>query len=216
VKLIPLNRREFGSWAGPGSRDPGHVLQRVTRRRRKEEVGSLERKTGVDKTQHALAKPSTPLAPLPFHLTSPQLPPHASSTTPRTLSHRGDSSDRQVFNAIVHSFYTMLTSLTRNALVMTYKVRFYKKLAYGAISVMSYLFYVHLMDTDYVAECLTVFHGNGAAIDRIRTDFTSGVGQYVLSLMLLSSFYFSLFLCLLFRSVCCGVFVLLLFLFYIA
>jgi len=36
------------------------------------------------------------------------------------------------------------------------------------------LFYVHLMDTDYVAECLTVFHGNGAAIDRIRTDFTSG------------------------------------------
>jgi len=72
----------------------------------------------------------------------------------------------------------MLTSLSRNALVMTYKVRFYKKLAYGAISVMSYLFYVglHLMDTDYVAECLTVFRGNGAAIDRIRTDFTSGVG----------------------------------------
>ena len=36
---------------------------------------------------------------------------------------------------------------------------------------MSDLFYVHLMDTDYVAECLTAFHGNGAAIDRIRTDF---------------------------------------------
>jgi len=45
---------------------------------------------------------------------------------------------------------------------------------HGANSVMSDLFYVHLMDTDYVAECLTVFHGNGAAIDRIRTDFTSG------------------------------------------
>jgi len=58
--------------------------------------------------------------------------------------------------------------------VMTYKVRFYKKLAYGANSVMSDLFYVHLMDTDYVAECITVFHRNGAAIDRIRTDFTSG------------------------------------------
>ena len=55
-----------------------------------------------------------------------------------------------------------------------YKVRFYKKLAYGANSIMSDLFYIHLMDTDYVAECLTVFHGNGAAIDRIRTDFTSG------------------------------------------
>ena len=27
-------------------------------------------------------------------------------------------------------------------------------------------FTLHLMDTDYVAECLTVFHGNGAAIDR--------------------------------------------------
>jgi len=39
---------------------------------------------------------------------------------------------------------------------------------------MSDLFYVHLMDTDYVAECLTVFHGNGAAIDRIKTDFMSG------------------------------------------
>jgi len=39
---------------------------------------------------------------------------------------------------------------------------------------MSNLFYVHLMDTDYVAKCLTVFHGNGAAIDRIRTDFMSG------------------------------------------
>jgi len=39
---------------------------------------------------------------------------------------------------------------------------------------MSDVFYVHLMDTDYVAECLTVFHGNGAAIDRIRTDFMSG------------------------------------------
>ena len=25
-----------------------------------------------------------------------------------------------------------------------------------------------------MAECLTVFHGNGAAIDRIRTDFMSG------------------------------------------
>jgi len=62
----------------------------------------------------------------------------------------------------------------RNRTVMTYKVRFYKKLAYGANSVMSDLFYVHLMDTDYVAECLTVFHGNGAAIDRIRTDFTCG------------------------------------------
>ena len=35
-------------------------------------------------------------------------------------------------------------------------------------------FTLHLMDTDYVAECLTVFHGNGAAIDRIRTDFMSG------------------------------------------
>ena len=30
--------------------------------------------------------------------------------------------------------------------------------------VMSDLFYVHLMDTDYVAECLTVFHCNGAAM----------------------------------------------------
>ena len=30
------------------------------------------------------------------------------------------------------------------------------------------------MDTDYVAECLTVFHGTGAAIDRIRTDIMSG------------------------------------------
>jgi len=39
---------------------------------------------------------------------------------------------------------------------------------------MSDLFYVHMMDTDYVAECLTVFHGIGAAIDRIRTDFVSG------------------------------------------
>jgi len=58
-------------------------------------------------------------------------------------------------------------------LVMTYKVRFYKKLAHGANSVMSDLFYVHLMDTDFVAECLTVFHGKGAAIDRIRTDFVS-------------------------------------------
>jgi len=75
----------------------------------------------------------------------------------------------------------MLTSLSRNALVMTYKVRFYMNLAYGAISVMSYLFYVHLMDTDYVAECLTVFHGNGAAIDRIRTDFTSRVGLVCIS-----------------------------------
>ena len=56
---------------------------------------------------------------------------------------------------------------------MTYKVRFYKKLAYSANSVMSDLFYVHLMDTDYVAECLTVFHGSGATIDRIRTDFMS-------------------------------------------
>ena len=56
---------------------------------------------------------------------------------------------------------------------MTYKVRFYKKLAYSANSVMSDLFYVHLMDTDYVAEFLTVFHGNGATIDRIRTDFMS-------------------------------------------
>ena len=53
---------------------------------------------------------------------------------------------------------------------MTYKVRFYKKLACGAYGVMSDLFYVHLMDTDYVAECLTVFHGNGAAIDRMRID----------------------------------------------
>jgi len=60
---------------------------------------------------------------------------------------------------------------------MTYKVRFYKKLAHGANSVMSDLFYVHIvhmMDTDFVAACLTVFHGNGAAIDRIRTDFISG------------------------------------------
>ena len=40
--------------------------------------------------------------------------------------------------------------------------------------VLSDLHYVHLMDIDYVAECLTVFHGNGAAIDRIRTDFTCG------------------------------------------
>jgi len=39
---------------------------------------------------------------------------------------------------------------------------------------MSDLFYVHQMDTDYVAECLTVFHGIGAVIDRIRTDFVSG------------------------------------------
>jgi len=30
------------------------------------------------------------------------------------------------------------------------------------------------MGNDFVAECLIVFHGNGAAIDRIRTDFTSG------------------------------------------
>ena len=44
-----------------------------------------------------------------------------------------------------------------------------KQEQHGANSVMS-----DLMDTDYVAECLTVFHGNGAAIDRIRTDFTSG------------------------------------------
>ena len=35
---------------------------------------------------------------------------------------------------------------------MTYKVRFYKQFAYGANSVMSDLFYVHLIDTDYVAE----------------------------------------------------------------
>ena len=34
--------------------------------------------------------------------------------------------------------------------------------------------YVHLIATNYVAECITVFHRNGAAIDRIRTDFTSG------------------------------------------
>jgi len=59
-------------------------------------------------------------------------------------------------------------------LVMTYKVRFYKKFAHGTNSAMSDLFYVHMMDTDFVAECLTVFHGNGAAIDRIRTDFVSG------------------------------------------
>jgi len=30
------------------------------------------------------------------------------------------------------------------------------------------------MATDYVAECITVFHRNGVAINRIRTDFTSG------------------------------------------
>ena len=74
----------------------------------------------------------------------------------------------------VRSFIDGLGRLDFKHLVMTYKVRFYKKLAYGANSVMSDLFYVHLMDTDYVAECLTVFHGNGAAIDRIRTDFMSG------------------------------------------
>jgi len=59
-------------------------------------------------------------------------------------------------------------------LVMSYKVRFYKKLAHCANSVMCDLFNVHMMDTDFVAECLTVFHGNGAAIDRIRTNFVSG------------------------------------------
>ena len=74
----------------------------------------------------------------------------------------------------MRSFIDELGRLDFKHLVMTYKVRFYKKLAYGANSVMSDMFYVHLMDTDYVAECLTVFHGNGAAIDRIRTDFTSG------------------------------------------
>ena len=65
---------------------------------------------------------------------------------------------------------TGLGRLDFKHLVMTYKVRFYKKLACGAYGVMSDLFYVHLMDTDYVAECLTVFHGNGAAIDRMRID----------------------------------------------
>jgi len=74
----------------------------------------------------------------------------------------------------VKSFIDGLGRLDFKHIVMTYKVRFYKKLAYGANSVMSDLFYVHLMDTDYMAECLTVFHCNGAAIDRIRTDFTSG------------------------------------------
>ena len=34
--------------------------------------------------------------------------------------------------------------------------------------------YVHLIATDHVAECIIVFHRNGAAIDRIRIDFTSG------------------------------------------
>jgi len=71
----------------------------------------------------------------------------------------------------VRSLIDGLGRLDFKHLVMMYKVRFYKKLAYGANSVMSDLFYVHLMDTDYVAECLTAFHGNGAAIDRIRTDF---------------------------------------------
>ena len=74
----------------------------------------------------------------------------------------------------VRSFIDGLGRLDFKHLIMTYKVTFYKKLAYGANSVMSDLFYVHLMATDYVAECITVFHRNGAAIDRIRTDFTSG------------------------------------------
>jgi len=59
-------------------------------------------------------------------------------------------------------------------LVMTYKVRFYKKLVHGANSVMSDSFYVYMMDTNFVVECLTVFHAIGAAIDRIRTEFVSG------------------------------------------
>jgi len=54
----------------------------------------------------------------------------------------------------VKSFIDGLGRLDLKHLVMTYKVRFYKKLAYGANSVMSDLFYVHLMDTDYVAECI--------------------------------------------------------------
>jgi len=74
----------------------------------------------------------------------------------------------------VRSLIDRLSRLDFKHLVMMYKVRFYKKLAYGANSVLSDLHYVHLMDTDYVAECLTAFHRNGAAIDRIRTDFMSG------------------------------------------
>jgi len=56
----------------------------------------------------------------------------------------------------VRSFIDGLDRLDFKHLVMTYKVRFYKKLAYGADSVMCCLFYVHLMDTDYVAKCLTI------------------------------------------------------------
>ena len=56
--------------------------------------------------------------------------------------------------ADMRSFIDGLGRLDFKHLVMTYKVRFYKKLAYGANSVMSDLFYVHLMATDYVAECI--------------------------------------------------------------
>ena len=52
------------------------------------------------------------------------------------------------------SVRSFIDGLDFKHLVMTYKVRFYKKLAYGANSVMSDLFYVHLMATDYVAECI--------------------------------------------------------------
>jgi len=43
----------------------------------------------------------------------------------------------------VRSFIDGLGRLDFKHLVMTYKVRFYKKLAYGANSVMSDLFYVY-------------------------------------------------------------------------
>ena len=41
--------------------------------------------------------------------------------------------------------------------------------------------YVHLMASDYVAECITVFHRNGAAIDRIRTDLQAAVSLVCIS-----------------------------------
>jgi len=82
---------------------------------------------------------------------------------------------------------------------------------------MSDLFCVHLMDTDYVAKCITVFHGNGAAIDRIRTDFMSGCrpSTYYRRCCNLAFTFVSFYV--LFRFVCLfSVFVLLLLLFYIA
>ena len=61
----------------------------------------------------------------------------------------------------VKSFIDGLGRLDLKHLVMTYKVRFYKKLAYGANSVMSDLYYVHLMDTDYQARRNVFVSGGG-------------------------------------------------------